>query len=62
MQAAGYEDASTPDNGSDEYEVSVDPDLLRFLAAFPREQQTHFLRVMQAIEEKKSAVGTGRGR
>jgi len=35
MQAAGHEDAFSQENGDSEYEVTVDPDLLRFLAVFP---------------------------
>ena len=61
MQAAGYEEAGTSGVENDEYEVTVDPDLLRFLADFPREQQIHFLKVMQAIQGKSAAVGSGRG-
>ena len=61
MQAAGYEEAGTSGAENDEYEVTVDPDLLRFLADFPREQQMHFLKVMQAIQGKSAAVGSGRG-
>jgi transcriptional regulator with XRE-family HTH domain len=63
MQAAGYEQPAKEEDGPVvEYEVTVDPDLLRFLSAFPREQQTHFLKVMQAIEKKKTVLGSGRGR
>lgn len=63
MHAAGYEEANfAADGEDDEYEVTVDPDLLRFLASFGRDEQTHFLRVMQAIEGKKSVIGSGRGR
>jgi len=62
MQAAGYEEAGASDVENDEYEVTVDPDLLRFLADFPREQQMHFLKVMQAIQGKSAAVGAGRAR
>jgi transcriptional regulator with XRE-family HTH domain len=62
MQAAGYGQASGPENGQEGYEVTVDPDLLRFLARFPREQQAHFLRFMQAIEQSSDPVGAGRNR
>jgi len=62
MQAAGYEEAGATENGHDEYEVTVDPDLLRFLAGFPQEQQMHFLRVMQAIGKKNAVVSPGRRR
>jgi transcriptional regulator with XRE-family HTH domain len=58
MQAAGYEEAAGFQNGSEEYEVTVDPDLLRFLADFPKEQQQHFLKVMQAIQGKGDKVTT----
>ena len=59
MQAAGYEDAGSSEDEADEYEVTVDPDLLRFLADFPREQQMHLLKVMQAIQGKAAAVNPG---
>ncbi len=62
MQAAGYEQAGAPDVEHDEYEVTVDPDLLRFLADVPREQQMHLLKVMQAIQGKTATVGSGRAR
>ena len=59
MQAAGYEDAGSSEDEADEYEVTVDPDLLRFLADFPREQQMHLLKVMQAVQGKAAAVNPG---
>ena len=59
MQAAGYEDAGSSEDETDEYEVTVDPDLLRFLADFPREQQRHLLKVMQAIQGKAATVSPG---
>jgi transcriptional regulator with XRE-family HTH domain len=62
MQAAGYEEAASPANGDAEYEVTVDPDLLCFLAGIPREQQMHLLRLLEGMERKKSAVGAGRRR
>jgi transcriptional regulator with XRE-family HTH domain len=62
MQAAGYQEAGESEDSPEKYEVTVDPDLLRFLAGYPREHQTHFLKVMQAIEQKKPVVGSGRGR
>jgi transcriptional regulator with XRE-family HTH domain len=58
MQAAGYEEAGNSSDDTDEYEVTVDPDLLRFLADYPREQQQHFLKVMQAIQGKVETVGS----
>jgi transcriptional regulator with XRE-family HTH domain len=61
MQAAGYGQGGSED-GQEGYEVSVDPDLLRFLARFPREQQANFLRFMQAIEQSGDPVGAGRNR
>ena len=62
MQAAGYEEAGASDVDTDEYEVTVDPDLLRFLAGFPREQQMNLLKVMQAIQGKAATVAPGRAR
>jgi transcriptional regulator with XRE-family HTH domain len=59
MQAAGYEDTGSPEDETDEYEVTVDPDLLRFLADFPREQQIQLLKVMQAIQGKAATVSPG---
>jgi transcriptional regulator with XRE-family HTH domain len=60
MQAAGYGQEDESEDGHEGYEVTVDPDLLRFLARFPREQQAHFLRLMQAIEHSGDPVGAGR--
>lgn len=53
MQAAGYEEAAPDENGT-EYEFAVDPDLLRFLAAIPQEEQTHLLRVFRDMERKRA--------
>ena len=51
MQAAGY---SSGLNGSDEeYEVTVDPELLRFLARYPREQQTYLLRLLEGLDGRR---------
>ncbi|HEU4759523.1 MAG TPA: helix-turn-helix transcriptional regulator [Dehalococcoidia bacterium] len=59
MQAAGYT-AAEEENGEG-FEVSVDPDLLRFLARMPRGQQEHLLRLLKGMEPK-TAVGTTGGR
>lgn len=50
MQAAGYSHMA---NGTEEaeYEVTVDPELLRFLARFPREQQMHLLRLLEGLDQ-----------
>lgn len=61
MQAAGYEEVAGQGNGSDEYEVSVDPDLLRFLARIPRDQQANLLRMFQGMDRKAQPAGV-RGR
>jgi transcriptional regulator with XRE-family HTH domain len=55
MQAAGYDDLV---NGSseEEYEVSVDPELLRFLTRFPREQQAHLLRLLEGLDGRQAAA------
>ncbi len=47
MQAAGYESGN---GGEGEYSVTVDPELLRFLAKFPREQQSYLLRVLKGLD------------
>src|SRR3990170_8835263 len=44
MQAAGYKDAGIDGDGEGEYEGTVDPDLLRFLAGIPQEEQAHLLK------------------
>lgn len=49
MHAAGY-GGSEGENGSPEYEVAVDPDLLRFLARLPREEQAHLLSLLKGME------------
>ncbi len=57
MQAAGYE--AELEDGSEGFEVSVDPDLLRFLARMPRQQQEHLLRLLKGME-RRTAVEAGR--
>lgn len=62
MQAAGYGEAPPPDVEGAEYEVAVDPDLLKFLAGIPRESQAHILRMFQGMEHGRTprrAVGAG---
>jgi transcriptional regulator with XRE-family HTH domain len=53
LAAAGYGEVveEEPEGG---YEVSVDPDLLRFLARLPREEQAHLLRVLEGMEGSSS--------
>lgn len=48
MQAAGY--ASGAAGAGGEFAVSVDPELLRFLARFPRQQQSYLLRVLRGLD------------
>ena len=62
MKAAGYEEAASQSGYDEEYKVSVDPDLLRFLAKIPRDQQTNLLRVLESMEHKTPPVETGRRR
>lgn len=62
MQAAGYEDITGRHDGSDEFEVVVDPDLLCFLARIPRDQQAHLLRVFQGMQKKTDKVAAGNRR
>ena len=51
MQAAGYQEVDLA-NGSQEFDVAVDPDLLRFLSRIPREQQGNLLRLLQGMERR----------
>lgn len=58
MQAAGYPEIGTSQsNRSDGFDVVVDPELLRFMSLLPREQQTHLLRLLQALEGRTTARG-----
>jgi len=52
MQAAGYD--QLPGAADEEYEVTVDPELLRFLARFPREQQTHLLKLLEGLDRRQA--------
>ncbi len=56
MQAAGYEEAGIDGDGEGEYEVTVDPDLLRFLADFSQDEQAYLLKVLQGLEKKTPAA------
>lgn len=60
MQSAGYPEVGAQGNGSEDFEVAVDPDLLRFLARIPREQQSHLLRFLQAMESGTAVEAGGR--
>ena len=51
MQAAGYNNLAGP-QGPEEYEVTVDPELLRFLAQIPREQQMHLLHLLEGLDQR----------
>jgi transcriptional regulator with XRE-family HTH domain len=54
MQAAGYShiaNGQTPE----QYEVTVDPELLRFLAQIPRDQQMHLLRLLEGLDQRQQA-------
>lgn len=48
MLAAGYADAAGENGGAD-FEIAVDPELLRFLARIPRVHQGHLLRVLKGL-------------
>jgi len=52
MGAAGYHHLTTGTD-EEEYEVTVDPELLRFLARFPREQQMHLLRLLEGLDSQQ---------
>jgi transcriptional regulator with XRE-family HTH domain len=53
MQAAGYSHLVNGDDG-EEYEVTVDPELLRFLARVPQEQQIHLLRLLRGLDRREA--------
>jgi transcriptional regulator with XRE-family HTH domain len=50
MCAAGYGEAADKGHVNEGYSVEVDPDLLRFLARIPRENQAHLLKVLEGME------------
>jgi transcriptional regulator with XRE-family HTH domain len=51
MQAAGYNHIAAGET-PEEYEVTVDPELLRFLAQIPREQQKHLLHLLEGMDQR----------
>ena len=52
MDAAGYDSGA---NGSgSEFSVTVDPELLRFLARFPRQQQTYLLGLLKSLDRQQA--------
>jgi transcriptional regulator with XRE-family HTH domain len=55
MEAAGYSEPSAA-NG-DGYEMSVDPELLRFLARFPREEHSSLLKLLKGLEHGDEVHG-----
>jgi len=56
MQAAGYAEMAQEGGNAGRYEVSVDPDLLSFLARIPREQQARLLKLFKGMERGTSAA------
>src|SRR5258708_28768742 len=52
MQAAGYNHLANSET-AEEYEVAVDPELLRFLAQIPRDQQVHLLRLLEGLDRRQ---------
>jgi transcriptional regulator with XRE-family HTH domain len=54
MQAAGYNHMAGGD-GPEEYEVTVDPELLRFLAQIPRDQQMNLLHLLEGLDQRQQA-------
>lgn len=53
MDAAGYDSGA---NGSgSEFAVTVDPELLRFLARFPRQQQIYLLGLLKTLDQQQAA-------
>ena len=57
LEAAGYTEVlnAAPDT---EYETPVYPDLLRFLARLPQEQQKYLLRFLQGMK-REHAISVG---
>jgi transcriptional regulator with XRE-family HTH domain len=62
MQAAGYAEMSLAGPPAAQYEVSVDPDLLSFLARIPREQQARLLKVFRGMQHRTSKAAGSSGR
>jgi len=58
MQAAGYAEIAKEGGNGGRYEVSVDPDLLSFLARIPREQQERLLKLFKGMERGASTATT----
>ena len=56
MQAAGYAEIAQEGANAGRYEVSVDPDLLSFLARIPREQQARLLKLFKGMERGAPAA------
>jgi hypothetical protein len=56
MQAAGYAETAQEVGNAGRYEVSVDPDLLSFLARIPREQQARLLKLFKGMERGTPAA------
>ena len=56
MQAAGYTEMALAGGSAASYQVSVDPDLLSFLARIPREQQARLLKVFQGMQRRTPAT------
>jgi len=55
MDAAGYDSGA---NGTGpEFSVTVDPELLRFLARFPREQQSFLLGLLRSLDQQQTRSG-----
>jgi transcriptional regulator with XRE-family HTH domain len=54
MQAAGYNHMAAGES-PEEYEVTVDPELLRFLAQIPRDQQMNLLHLLEGLDQRQQA-------
>lgn len=57
MNAAGYPEPAGRGASDGQYEIAVDPDLLRFLARIPREHHAYLLRLFKGLGRKQSIVG-----
>ena len=60
MHAAGYKDVT---NGGkrEQYSVTVDPELLRFLTGIPREEHKHLLRFLKSLAHKDERTAPAAG-
>ncbi len=59
MKAAGYPEAEV--SVDNDFDMSVDPDLLQFVSRLAAEHQISLLRLLEAMEPSRSGRAGGRG-